>query len=66
MLKGRISLIIAVAFVVGVMIWLPAARWFVAISLGVGLVFAAILYLWRTHRPITEKDVDNNKRPLGL
>lgn len=64
--KGRLSLIIAVAFVIGVMIFVPAARWFVAISFGVGLVVAGILYVWRTRRPITDKDVDDHKRPLGL
>ncbi len=64
--KGRASLLIAVAVVVSAMIWLPAARWFVAISLAVGIVCAGILYLWRTRRPITEKDIDNTKRPLGL
>ncbi len=64
--KGRASLIIAIAVVVGAMIFVPAARWFVAISAGVGIVVAGILYLWRTYRPITEKDVDDQKRPLKL
>ncbi len=64
--KGRASLILAVVVVVGAMIWLPAARWFVAISVGVGIVCAGVLYLWRTRRPITDKDIDNTKRPLGL
>ncbi len=64
--KGRASLIIAVAVVVGAMIWLPAARWFVAISAGVGIIVAGILYLWRTRRPITEKDIHDEKHPLKL
>jgi membrane protein implicated in regulation of membrane protease activity len=64
--KGRVSLIIAVAFVAVVMILAPAARWFVAISAGVGMAVAGILYWWRTRRPITEKDIDDQKRPLGL
>ncbi len=66
MSKGRISLLVAIAVVVGAMIWLPAARWFVAISFGVGLIVAGILYVWRTRRPITEKDIDKEKKPLGL
>ncbi len=66
MSKGRLSLVVAIVVVVGAMIWLPAARWFVAISLGVGIVVAGILYVWRTRRPITEKDIDNEKKPLGL
>lgn len=64
--KGPASLIIAIAVVVGAMIWIPAARWFVAISAGVGIIVAGILYIWRTRRPITEKDIDDHKRPLKL
>ncbi len=57
---------IAVAVVVGAMVFIPAARWFIVISLGVGIIVAAILYAWRTRRPITEKDIDDEKRPLKL
>ncbi len=64
--KGRASLIIAIAVVVGAVILFPAARWFVAISVGVGIVVAGILYVWRTRRPITEKDIEDEKRPLKL
>jgi len=32
---------------------------------GIGLVVAAILFLWHKLRPIREKDL-GNKRPLGL
>ncbi len=64
--KGRLSLIIAVAVVAGAMIFVPVARWFIAISAGVGVIVAGILYLWRTRRPITEKDIDDEKRPLKL
>jgi hypothetical protein len=38
---------------------------FFAISLGIGVVFAGLIYLRNKYRPITDKDVDN-KRPLGL
>jgi ABC-type nickel/cobalt efflux system permease component RcnA len=64
--KGRMSLIIALVVVVGAMIWSSTARWFIAISAGVGIIVAAILYLWRTRRPITEKDIEDHKRPLKL
>jgi len=43
----------------------PAYRWFFAISVGIGLGVALILFLWHKLRPITEEDVEN-KRPLGL
>jgi hypothetical protein len=63
--KGIASLIVAVAVVAVVLIFEPAYRLFFAISVGIGLIVAAILYLWNRYRPIKEEDV-NNKRPLGL
>lgn len=47
------------------LIWLPVYRLFLAISVGIGLVVAGILYLWRKLRPVHEEEVEN-KRPLGL
>ncbi|HEX6804503.1 MAG TPA: hypothetical protein VF133_12545 [Terriglobales bacterium] len=63
--KGTTGLIIAAVIVVAVLIGFPAYRVFFAISVGIGVVVAAILYLRNKYRPITDKDVDN-KRPLGL
>lgn len=63
--KGIASLVVAVAVVAVVLIFEPAYRLFFAISVGIGLIVAAILYLWNKYRPIKEEDV-NNKRPLGL
>ena len=42
-------------------------RWKVTLLaiFGIGLVVAAILFLWHKFRPIREEDV-HNKRPLGL
>jgi uncharacterized membrane protein YqjE len=56
---------VAVAVVVVLLIMLPAYRWFFLISVGIGIVVAGILYLWRRYRPIREEDVEP-KRPLGL
>jgi uncharacterized membrane protein YqjE len=64
-LKGSTGLIVAVAVVVILLIMLPAYRWFFLISVGIGIVVAGILYLWRKYRPIKEEDVEH-KRPLGL
>ena len=64
-LKGIASLIVAVAVVGIVLIFEPAYRLFFAISVGIGVVVAGILYLWNRYRPIKEEDVDH-KRPLGL
>lgn len=63
--KGTAGLIIAVA-VVGILLGaFPAYRWFFAISVGIGLGVALILFLWHKLRPIREEDVED-KRPLGL
>ena len=63
--KGTVSLIVAVAVVAAVLIFFPAYRLFFGISVGIGLVVAAILHLWNKYRPIKEEDIEN-KHPLGL
>jgi 4-amino-4-deoxy-L-arabinose transferase-like glycosyltransferase len=64
--RGATGLIVAVAVVAMLLISFPAYRWFFLISLGIGLVVAAGLFLWHKLRPIRGEDVENNKRPLGL
>jgi dolichol kinase len=63
--SGATGLIVSVAVVVIVLVAFPAYRWFFLISLGIGLVVAATLFLWHKIRPIREEDVEN-KHPLGL
>lgn len=63
--RGSTGLIVAVGVVVLLLIALPAYRWFLVISAAIGLIVAAILYLWHKYRPVKEEDVDH-KRPLGL
>jgi len=63
--KGTTGLIIAAVIIIAVLVSFPAYRAFFAISVGIGVVVAALLYLRNKYRPITEKDVEN-KRPLGL
>jgi len=63
--RGTAALATAVVIVAVTLIWLPAYRWFFAISVGFGLIIAAALYLWHRFRPVREDDVEN-KRPLGL
>lgn len=64
-LRGKTGLLVPVAVVVVLLIALPAYRWFFLISLGIGIVIAAILYFWNQHKPVKESSVEH-KRPLGL
>jgi len=63
--KGTTGVIIAAVIMAAVLIAFPAYRVFFAISVGIGVVVAGILYLRNKYRPITDKDIEN-KRPLGL
>jgi dolichol kinase len=63
--KGSTGLAIAAVIMIAVLIGFPAYRVFLAISVGIGIVVALILYLRNKYRPIRDEDVDN-KRPLGL
>ena len=63
--RGSAGLFIAIAVVTILLVWFPAYRWFFLISLGIGIVVAVVLYLWRKYVPLKEDDVEN-KRPLGL
>jgi uncharacterized membrane protein YccC len=64
-LRGTAGLVIAVGVVVVLLITFPAYRWFFAISAGIGIGVALVLFVWHKLRPIREEDVEN-RRPLGL
>lgn len=63
--KGTTGLLIAAVIIVIFLIELPPYRKFFLISLGLGVIVAAILYLRNKYFPVKEDDVEN-KRPLGL
>ena len=63
--KGKAGLIVTFAIVIGLLIGFPAYRWFLAISIGIGVLVAAMLFLWHKLRPVRAEDVDD-KRPLKL
>ena len=63
--KGTTGLIVAAVIIVVVLIAWPEYRIFFGISVAIGVVVAALLYLRNKYQPITDKDVDH-KRPLGL
>ena len=56
---------IAAVIIVVFLIALPAYRVFFLISLALGIVIAALLYLRNKYFPVGDKEVEN-KRPLGL
>ena len=64
-IRGSAAILVAAAIVAATAIWLPAYRWFLLISIGVGLAVASGLYFWHRFRPVKHDDVEN-KRPLGL
>jgi hypothetical protein len=64
-LKGSAGLVITAVIVIGVLIWLPAARWFLLFAVLVGIVIALAMHLWHQKRPVKVDD-SNDKRPLGL
>ena len=64
-LKGRAALIVAIGTVVALLIFLPVYRIFFAISLGIAIIVAAILYFWHKLRPVRPEDIED-KRPLNL
>jgi O-antigen/teichoic acid export membrane protein len=63
--RGKGALLTVLTVVLVLLIALPAYRWFFIISLGIGIVVAAILYFWNQHKPVKESSVEH-KRPLGL
>ena len=64
-IRGTAALLVAAAIVAATAIWLPAYRWFLLISIGLGVAVATGLFLWHKFRPVKDDDV-KNKRPLGL
>ncbi len=63
--KSVASLIAVGLALLALVIWLPAYRWFLLISFGIGACVAVALFLWNRYRPVKEAEVDD-KHPLGL
>ncbi len=62
--KGSAGLIFVLIIVVVAAVMSSAARWFLLISIPIGLLAAIVLRLWNKYRPVKPEDVDN--RPLKL
>lgn len=63
--RSGIALAVVLGAIVLLVVLFPAYRWFLLISIGIGIIVAVILYFWNRWRPVKEEDVDH-KRPLGL
>jgi len=64
-IRGTAALLVAAAIVAATAIWLPTYRWFLFVSIGLGVAVATTLYFWHKLRPVKQDEVEN-KRPLGL
>jgi hypothetical protein len=64
--KGRMGLIFTVALVVIILIALPAARWFLAVSVVLGVVVALILRLTRREWVVADTRVVSVRLPQGI
>ena len=63
--KGSAAPVVTIGNVVALLILLPAYRIFFAISIGIAIIVAMILYFWHKLRPVRIDDADD-KRPLKL
>lgn len=64
-MKGTTGLLVAALIIVALLIWFPGYWLFFAISVGLGVVIALMLFLRNKYFPVSDKDVEN-KHPLGL
>jgi hypothetical protein len=69
--RGKTGIILGGIIVIGLLIWVPVIRWFLAISVVVGLAMAGIIHWWNAHhevKPETEGEIrlglmDDEKKP---
>ena len=69
--KGKMGIILGAIVILGLLIWVPVMRWFLAISIVVGLVMAGIIRWWNEHhevKPETEGEIrlgllDDDEKP---
>ena len=50
--KGAVGLLFGAIILSGLLIWVPAIRWFLAISVVIGLGMAAVIHFWNEKRPV--------------
>lgn len=62
--KGLVGILAGGVIVVGLLIWVPAIRWFFAIALAIGVVMAGIIHWWNEHHEV--KLEEQGEIRLGL
>lgn len=62
--KGLTGIIAGAVIVLGLLIWVPAIRWFLGISVVIGLVMAGVIHWWNEHHEV--KPEDEAEIRLGL
>lgn len=62
--KGTVGIVAGGVIVVGLLIWVPAIRWFLGISALIGLVMAGIIHWWNEHHEV--KPEEEGEIRLGL
>ncbi len=62
--RSKIPLLIVAAVIVGIAVWQPAARWFLLISVAIGIVAAVIIHFINT-RPVKTKEDDQVRLHLN-
>lgn len=63
--KGIAGLLIAVAIIVGFVLWIPALKYFLLGALIVGIVVVFILRTWYARRPVKTPEDDKIKLHLN-
>ena len=62
--RGRAGIVAGAVVIALLLYWVPAIRWFLGISVVLGLAMAALIGWWNTRRPV--KDPEEEKIVLHL
>ncbi len=62
--KGVIGIVAGAVIVLGLLIWVPAIRWFFAIAVLIGLLMAGVIHWWNEHHEV--KLEEEGEIRLGL
>jgi hypothetical protein len=65
-MKNVAGLIIGTAMVIVLLVAVPALRWFLLLSVPLGLIVALILYVWNKRHPARPKEDDTVKLNLKI